>query len=320
MPKTKARFIEPMLLLRVEKLPQGADWSYEIKLDGYRALAIKSGGKVQLRSRNDNDFTERYSSVANALRSIPNETVLDGEVAALDEEGRPSFNLLQNYGSADAPLVYFVFDLLMLNGQNVMAKPLSERRGLLESGVLPTLAEPIRYSPELKASLPDLVASVKSAGLEGLVAKRRNSRYEPGHRSGAWQKMRINRGQEFVIGGYTPSDRNFDALIFGYYNNGKLQYVARTRNGFTPSSREQLFKKLRPLEIKQCPFTNLPEARSGRWGAGLTATKMKDCRWLKPVVVGQFEFTEWTPDNHLRHSRFIALRDDKKPKEVVRER
>ena len=319
MPKTKAAFIEPMLLLRVEKLPQGADWSYEIKLDGYRALAIKTGGKVQLRSRNDNDFTERYSSVAIALRSMPNETVLDGEVAALDEEGRPSFNLLQNYGSADAALVYFVFDLLILNGQNVMTKPLSERRSLLESVVLPKLAEPIRYSPELKAGLLDLIASVKSAGLEGLVAKRRNSRYEPGQRSGAWQKMRINRGQEFVIGGYTPSDRNFDALIFGYYSEGKLQYVARTRNGFTPSSREQLFKRLKPLEIKECPFANLPEARTGRWGAGLTAAKMKDCRWLKPVLVGQFEFTEWTPDNHLRHSRFVALRDDKKPKDVVRE-
>jgi len=107
MPKAKATFIEPMLLLRVEKLPQDADWSYEIKLDGYRALAIKSGGKVQLRSRNDNDFTERYSSVANALRSIPNETVLDDEVAAIDEEGRPSFNLLPNYASADTPLSTF---------------------------------------------------------------------------------------------------------------------------------------------------------------------------------------------------------------------
>ena len=319
MPKTKATFIEPMLLLRVEKLPQGADWSYEIKLDGYRALAIKTGGKVQLRSRNDNDFTERYSSIAAALRAMPDETVLDGEMAALDEDGRPSFNLLQNYGSPKAPLVYFVFDLLILKGRNVMTEPLSQRRALLESEVLPKLAEPIRYSPELKASLPDLIASVKSAGLEGLVAKRRNSPYEPGQRSGAWQKMRVNRGQEFVIGGYTPSDRNFDALIFGYYKDRKLQYVARTRNGFTPSSREQLFKKLRPLEIKQCPFANLPEARSGRWGAGLTAAKMKDCRWLKPVLVGQFEFTEWTPDNHLRHSRFIALRDDKDPKDVVRE-
>ena len=319
MPKTKATFIEPMLLLRTEKLPQGADWLYEIKLDGYRALAIKSGGKVQLRSRNDNDFTERYSSIAAALCTVPDETVLDGELIALDEEGRPSFHLLQNYISSKAALVFFIFDVLILRGRNVMTEPLSERRALLEKHVLPKLVEPIRCSPELKAGLPQLIASVKSAGLEGLVAKRRNSRYEPGQRSGAWRKMRINRGQQFVIGGYTLSDRNFDALIFGYYDDGKLQYAGRTRNGFTPSSREQLFKKLQPLETKECPFANLPEARSGRWGVGLTAAKMKDCRWVKPVLVGQFEFTEWTPDNHLRHSRFIALRDDKKPKEVVRE-
>ena len=274
--KTKATFIEPMLLLRQRDCRKVLIGRMKIKLDGYRALAIKTGGKAHRRSRNDNDFTERYSSVAAALRSMSDETVLDGEIAALDEEGRPSFNLLHNYGSADALLVYFVFDLLMLKGRSVMTKPLSERRGLLESEVLPTLAEPIRYSPELKVGLPDLIASVKSAGLEGLVAKRRNSRYGPGQRSGAWQKMRINRGQEFVIGGDTSSDRNFDALIFGYYNERRLQYVAaRTRNGFTPSSREQLFKRLKPLEIKECPFANLPEARRGRWGAGLTAAKME---------------------------------------------
>ena len=224
MTKTKVTFIEPMLLLRTEKLPQGADWSYEIKLDGYRAQAIKSGGKVQLRSRNDNDFTERYAPITSALRAMPDETVLDGEVTALDEEGRPSFNLLQNYGASKPPLVFFVFDLLILRSRDVMMEPLSVRRALLKKQVLPKLGEPIRYSPELKASLPDLIASVKSAGLEGLVAKRRNRRYEPGLRSGAWQKMRINRGQEFVIGGYTPSDRNFDAMIFGYYRDGKLQY------------------------------------------------------------------------------------------------
>ena len=175
MPKTKAAFIEPMLLLRTENLPQGADWSYEIKLDGYRALAIKTGGKVQLRSRNDNDFTERYSSIAAALRAMPDETVLDGEMAALDEDGRPSFNLLQNYGSSKAPLVFFVFDLLILKGRNVMTEPLCQRRTLLEGEVLPKLAEPIRYSPALEASLPDLIASIKAAGLEGLVAKRKNS-------------------------------------------------------------------------------------------------------------------------------------------------
>ena len=131
--------------------------------------------------------------------------------------------------------------------------------------------------------------------------------------------MRVNEGQEFVIGGYTVGGGAFDALVFGHYEGKELIYVARTRNGFTPSLRESLIRKFRPLEIKDCPFTNLPEARSGRWGQGLTAAKMKDCRWLKPVLVGQFEFLEWTPDNHLRHSRFVGLREDKKARDVVRE-
>jgi ATP-dependent DNA ligase len=133
------------------------------------------------------------------------------------------------------------------------------RRVLLEKHILPLLMEPIRYSPELQATLPDLIHSVKAQGLEGLVAKRRSSQYQPGLRSGAWQKMRINRGQEFVIAGYTPSAKNFDALVIGYYKDGKLIYAARTRNGFTPTTRAQLFKKLKPLEIGDCPFVNLPE-------------------------------------------------------------
>lgn len=130
--------------------------------------------------------------------------------------------------------------------------------------------------------------------------------------------MRVNEGQEFVIGGYTVAGRAFDALVFGYYDGPRLMYVARTRNGFTPPLRESLMRKFRGLEIAECPFTNLPEARSGRWGQGLTAAKMKDCRWLRPMLVGQFEFREWTPDNHLRHSRFVGLREDKQPQEVGR--
>jgi ATP-dependent DNA ligase len=119
--------------------------------------------------------------------------------------------------------------------------------------------------------------------------------------------MRVNQAQEFVIGGYTVGGRTFDALVFGYYNGARLIYVARTRNGFTPSSREALFRKFKGLEIAQCPFANLPEARSGRWGEGLTAEKMKDCVWLRPLLVGRFEFLEWTPDNHLRHAKFVAM-------------
>jgi DNA ligase D-like protein (predicted ligase) len=308
-----------MLLLRTEKLQSGGVWLYEIKFDGYRAIAFKTGGEVHLRSRNDNDFSTRYPGIARALASLPDETVIDGEVVALDEAGRPSFNALQNHGSSQASLHFYVFDLMVLKGKDVMGETLEIRRSLLETKVLSRLAEPIRNSPVLKASLPDLIQSVKAQGLEGLVAKRRDSKYEPGERSGVWQKMRVNQGQELVIAGYTPSAKNFDALVIGYYDGPNLIYAARTRNGFTPASRAQLFKKIKPLEISECPFSNLPEKKAGRWGAGLTAAKMAECRWLKPQFVAQFEFVEWTDVHHLRHSKFIALRDDKKAKDVRRE-
>ncbi len=151
------------------------------------------------------------------------------------------------------------------------------------------------------------------------MAKRRDSRYEPGERSGAWQKMRVNKVQEFVIGGYTMGGATFDALVFGYYDGDKLNYAARTRNGFTPKLRSELLKRFKPLETANCPFANLPEKKSGRWGAGLTAAKMLDCRWLRPSLVGQFEFVEWTPDGHLRHSRFMGLREDKRATDVRKE-
>jgi DNA ligase D-like protein (predicted ligase) len=317
--RVKARFVEPMLLLRSDTLPDDpARWSYQLKLDGYRAIAFKSDGKVHLRSRNDNDFSVRYRDVVRGLANLPNETVIDGEVVALDEDGRPSFNLLQNY-SPGTPVVYYVFDVMTLAGRDVKARTLEERRELLEDDVLPTLREPVRYAGELNAGLRELVHSVKAQGLEGLVAKRRDSLYEAGLRSGAWMKMRINRGQEFVIGGYTFGTSTFDALVIGYFDGTRLIYVARTRNGFTPRLRDQLFKKFRPLEIDACPFANLPEAKGGRWGQGLTKAKMADCRWLEPVLVGQFEFVEWTPDDHLRHTRFVGLREDKRARDVGRE-
>jgi DNA ligase D-like protein (predicted ligase) len=317
--KATARFLDPMLLLRTDSLPAGDQWLYELKLDGYRAIAFKRSGALHLRSRNDNDFNVRYPAVVNALVKLPDNTVTDGEIVAFDQEGRPSFNALQNYGSAQAPVVYYVFDVMVLAGEDVTREPLSKRRELLEKKVLPRLAEPIRYSAPLDADLPVLIQSVKQHGFEGLVAKRRTSVYEPGLRTGAWMKMRVNRGQEFVIGGYTRGTKTFDALIFGYYDGDRLIYVARTRNGFTPVSRVQLFKKFKGLEIAECPFANLPEAKSGRWGQGLTKAKMAECVWLKPVLVGQFEFLEWTGENHLRHSKFIGLRDDKNARDVHKE-
>ncbi|HLK66729.1 MAG TPA: non-homologous end-joining DNA ligase [Bryobacteraceae bacterium] len=313
------KFIEPMLLATASTLPEGGNWSYEVKLDGYRAVAFKSNGKAQLRSRNDRDFNARYPAVVKALAGLPHETVIDGEITALDDAGRPSFNLLQNSGPGIANVVYYVFDVMVLDGRDLTSEPLSARRDLLHQSVLPKLLEPVRESPVLEASLGDLVAAVRAQGLEGLVAKRRDSRYEPGERTGAWQKMRLNVGQEFVIGGYTTGTRTFDGLIFGFFDGDNLVYVGRTRSGFTPALREKLIRTMRPLEINECPFVNLPESQAGRWGQGLTAEKMSECRWLRPTLVGQFEFVEWTPDNHLRHVKFVSIRDDRNPRDVRRE-
>ena len=265
-------------------------------------------------------LTPGIPDIVKALAAMPDETVIDGEVVALDAEGRPSFNTLQNYGSAGAPLHFFIFDLLILKGKDVMGEPLVKRRELIEEHVLPKLADPIRYSPILEGSLKDLMRSVKAQGLEGLVAKRRDSGYEPGLRSGAWMKMRVNAGQELVIGGYTPSPKNFDALVIGYYDGSNLIYAARTRNGFTPTSRAESCSrrlsrwKSRIARSRICrrrkPDAGALDSRRPRWA---------ECRWLKPVLVAQFEFVEWTSDQHLRHSRFMALRDDKKAKDVRRE-
>jgi len=233
-------------------------------------------------------------------------TVLDGEVVALDEEGRPSFNALQNHGPG-LPLHYFIFDLLLLRGRDVMAETLTKRRALIEKHVLPALAEP--PPPRCNRLRRPLHIFLR------LVAKRRDSKYAC-LRSGAWQKMRVNRGQDFVIAGYTPSLKNFDALIIGYHEGDKLLYAARGRNRFPPASRTELSKRIRPLEIKDCPFANLPEKHAGRWGAGLTVAKMAERRWLKPEPVGQFGFVEGTGENHLRHTKFIGVRDDKKASEV----
>lgn len=241
-----------MLLLRTDALPDDPRWAYQLKLDGYRAIAFKATGTIHLRSRNDKDFAVRYPAVMRSLARLPNDTVIDGEVVALDRDGRPSFSLLQNYGSEKIAIRYFVFDVMVLAGRDVMRQPLTVRRELLETKVLPKLSEPVRYAATLDVSLSVLVQSVKAQGFEGLVAKRLESRYEPGLRSGAWLKMRVNRGQEFVIGGNTVGGNPFDALIFWYYESGQLICAARTRNGFTPAVRATVQEVPRSRDERAC--------------------------------------------------------------------
>jgi DNA ligase D-like protein (predicted ligase) len=317
--RDKAGFVEPMQCLPVVRLPESESWEYEVKLDGYRALGIKSGGRTKLLSRNGKDLSERFFGVTAALTKLPDETVIDGEIVALDENGRPSFGALQN-GSRGAPLRFFAFDLLFIAGRDIEKRPLEERRQLLRQQVMPRMVAIISYSETLEASASDVIAAVKEQGLEGVIAKRRDSVYEAGRRSGAWVKMRVNKGQEFVIGGYVPAGTNLASIVIGYYEGEKLIYVARVRNGFTPASRSEVLKQLRRgQETPRCPFANLPQRDKGRWGEGLTAEKMADCRWLKPELVAQIEFAEWTEGDHLRHSKFVALRDDRDPRDVRRE-
>jgi ATP-dependent DNA ligase len=184
-PRVSPVFVEPMLSLAVAKLPEGPEWRYELKFDGYRSLGLKTDGRAQLLSRNGKDFTARFVSIARALEALPDETVIDGEIVAYDADGRPSFNVLQNH-LGDRPLLHFyAFDLLALRAKDLTEEPLEERRGLLRRKVIPLLPDSIRYSETLEASAADVVDAVRRQGLEGVVAKRRHCLYEPGKRSGA---------------------------------------------------------------------------------------------------------------------------------------
>lgn len=319
LPKAQLDFIEPMKALLAAALPEDAGWECEIKLDGYRAEAIRLGGGVQLLSRRNNDLSSRFPRIAKACEALEPDTIVDGEVVALDERGQPSFNLLQNYQTTDRPIIYYVFDLLAYRGRSLLRVPLRDRRKLLESA-LAGIQDPVRLLGALEASAGDLVPAAKQQGIEGFVAKRLNSVYEPGERSGAWVKYKVNKSQELVIGGYMPGKDGFDSLLAGYYENGKLLFVGKIKNGFVPRIKREVTEHFRGLETDVQPFANLPEPKGARRGEALTETVMKKARWLKPELVAQVEFTDWTEANHLRHSRFAGLRDDKDPLEVTHEK
>ena len=317
LPKKPAAFIEPMECEPVTQLREGPEWVYEIKLDGYRAIAVKTGNQANLFSRRRKSFNGQYPSIVEALGELPNDTVIDGEIVALDESGRPDFNLLQNYRSAAARIRYFVFDLLVHRGQDTARLPLEERRKIL--GSLKFSSTRIHLVEYQETSAAEMLAAVKSLGLEGVVAKRKDSRYETGKRSGAWMKCRIQKGQEFVIGGYFPGSHGFDSIIVGYYRGKDLVYVARTRNGFVPASRRQLFAKFKDLAIPICPFVNLPDTHPSRFGQEFNAEAMEKAVWLRPEIVVQIEFLEWTAADRLRHSQFAGLREDKEPRDVSKD-
>ena len=307
-----------------EKPSADGDWSYELKFDGIRLIAVKTGKKVSLLSRNKNELAGRFPEIVEAIGNLPaRECVIDGEVVALDAEGRSSFQLLQarDMEGRKSPVYFYAFDLLQLDGRSVIALPLKARKDVLEK-LCADAGDPIRYSAEIGDDARALLEEVKRRGLEGIVGKQRNSVYEPGRRSGAWIKLKCVNEQEFVIGGYTPpegSRKYFGAILVGYYKENRLMFAGKVGTGFTANSLLMLHKKFRAEERDDCPFEDLPSKQNGKWVQAITPSMMRKLHWVNPVFVCEIKFAEWTRDGKLRAPVFLGLRDDKKPKEVVPE-
>jgi bifunctional non-homologous end joining protein LigD len=324
LPKGKPQFVEPMKARLVDDPPASGDWLYELKFDGIRAIAVKNNGEVSLISRNGNKLDARFPEIAEAVKNLPvRDCVIDGEVVALDEKGRSSFQLLQGLEMErrKAPLRFYVFDLLELDGKSLLGLPLEQRKQVLAT-LCESVGDPIRYSGEISGDVKSLLAEVQRRGLEGLIGKQRNSVYEPGRRSGTWIKLKCVTEQEFVIGGYTPpagSRKYFGAILVGYYDGGKLKFAGKVGSGFTSKSLSILSKKFREEERADCPFVDLPSKQGGEWVQGITPSMMKKMHWLNPKFVAEIKFAEWTRDGKLRQPVFLGLREDKRATEVKRE-
>jgi len=335
LPAGKARFIPPMKPRLLEDPPSAGDWIYELKFDGIRLIAVKNGEKVNLVSRNGNELAGRFSEAAAAVEALPiNDCVIDGEIVALDEKGGSSFQLLQAHEMEGrrAPIYYYVFDLLQAAGKSLIGLPLERRKELLSS-LCEGADASIRFSGELGGDPHALLLEVKRLGLEGVIGKQRGSVYEPDRRSGAWIKLKCVNEQEFVIGGFTPPQgarKYFGALLVGYYENKRLLFAGKVGTGFNSKLLASLHKRFKAEKREDCPFADLPSklatgrvrpagGQGGQWVQGITPAMMRRCEWVNPVFVCQVKFAEWTRDGKLRQPVFLGLREDKKPKDVVRE-
>ena len=317
-------FIEPMKALLAESPPPG-DWLYEIKFDGFRAIALKGGHETRLLSRNEKDFGGKFPEVIESISELKvKDAIIDGEIVALDEKGLSSFQLLQAFelGQKRPPIFFYAFDLLRLNGKDFLDRLLIERKATLQK-LLKNASGVIRFSASLGEDAEELLRQAREIGLEGLIGKRKDSAYEPGRRSGAWIKLKLQCEQEFVIGGYTApggTRKHFGALLVGVYEGKELKFVGKVGTGFDASLLRNLHSRFEKIRRDTCPFANLPEKRSGRYGQTITATEMKRCRWVEPTMVCQVKFSEWTRDQKLRQPVFLGIREDKNAQDVVREK
>lgn len=304
---------DPMLATLAEDVPHGPGWLFEVKWDGYRALAYVRGGETRLVSRNGNDLTERFAEVAKqVVRALKTpDCVLDGEVCALDEDGRPSFSAMQR-AEPGTPIVYEAFDVLEIDGNPLTDLPLTERRARLES-LLDRRNRTVRLSEAFEDGAA-LSAAAKAQGLEGIVAKRADSPYRQGRRGRDWLKIKTHGRQEFVIAGYTQGQGRrsgrFGSLVLGVWRGRELAYVGNVGTGFGDAVIDELLARLGPLEQADSPFAVVPRMPKVRKG---------DVVWVRPELLCEVEFVEWTHDGRLRAPSFQGLRDDKPERDVRRE-
>jgi bifunctional non-homologous end joining protein LigD len=307
------RSYAPMLATLAEDVPRGAGWAFEVKWDGYRAVTNLSGGEATLTSRNGNDLTARFRNVARELPKAVRtpDCVLDGEVCALDESGRSSFSAMQQ-GKAGTPIVYYAFDVLEIEGEPVIDLPFVERRKRLE-GLLDRRNKTVRLSETFEDGKA-LLEAAKQQQLEGIIAKRLDSRYLPGRRTRDWLKIKTHQEQELVVAGYTKGTgrraSSFGSLVLGYYVGNELIYAGNVGTGFNSKEIEKLLDRLRPLRRDTPPFREAPK---------MPKVRKSDVVWVEPELVVQVEFAEWTHDGRLRAPSYKGIREDKSAEEVRRE-
>ena len=296
------RLIRPMLATLSAEIPTGPNWVFEEKYDGIRALAYRTTRGVRLWSRNELDLTAGFPDIAAAIVALPGgECVLDGELVVFDKKGVSRFQLLQRRAAAGSPS-YAVFDLLERDGTSLLKRPLVERRAALEALLHEGAA--LRLSRRMGTNGAAAYATARRRSLEGIIAKDETSIYEPGKRSRSWLKVKLRKESEFVIGGFTAptgSRAHLGALLVGLYDGPALRYTGKVRSGYTRESLAELAKLLAPVRTETSPFADAP--------------RLRNATWVKPKLVAQIAFAEWTADGKLRQPVFLGLRRDKSPRE-----
>src|SRR6516164_4954199 len=303
------RKVKPMLATPVDRPFDRPGWLFEIKWDGWRVLAEIEDGRVNIYSRASLSFNERFPTLVESLQSFRHDALLDGEVVVVDPQGQPNLQLLQHYSKdPQGQLVYYVFDLLYLDGEDLRGRPLWRRKEMLK----PLLRGQthVLYCDHIEEKGKAFFEEVRKRGLEGMVGKRAASLYQAGRRGPNWLKIKTHRRQEAVIAGFTLPRRSrqyFGALILGVYENDRLVHVGRVGSGFDSTRLQDLYARLEPLIQKRCPFPKAPKTDS-------------PARWVEPLLVCDVDFADWTEDGHMRHMVFLGLREDKKARDVHREK